>query len=71
MPRLPFWLEVVTDSDEVAVVVPCGFSILAVQSGWVSQWPPCACEKATRPCRPMTYVPSGSEPATELFPLQL
>jgi hypothetical protein len=33
VPRLPFWLEVVTDSDEVAVVVPCGFSILAVQSG--------------------------------------
>jgi hypothetical protein len=30
VPRLPFWLEVVTESDEVAVVVPCGFSILAV-----------------------------------------
>jgi hypothetical protein len=29
VPRLPFWLEVVTESDEVAVVVPCGLSILA------------------------------------------
>ena len=28
-PRLPFWLEVVTDSDDVAVVVPgAGPSIL-------------------------------------------
>jgi hypothetical protein len=35
VPRLPFWLEVVTESDEVAVVVPCGFSILAGQSQWV------------------------------------
>jgi hypothetical protein len=38
VPRLPFWLEVVTESDEVAVVVPCGFSILAVQSQWVNVW---------------------------------
>lgn len=36
VPRLPFWLEVVTESDEVAVVVPCGFSILAVQSQWIN-----------------------------------
>ena len=34
MPRLPFWLDVVTESADVAVVVPCGFSILAMRSQW-------------------------------------
>jgi hypothetical protein len=40
--RLPFWLEVVTESEEVAVVVPM-----------------------VRP----SILPSGSDPETELGPL--
>lgn len=33
MPRLPFWLEVVTEKEVVAVVVPWGLSILAMRGG--------------------------------------
>lgn len=61
-PRLPFWLDVVTESDEVAVVVPCGLSILAVFS---------------QPCTVVVVIhvqhdaPSGSELVMELRPLQL
>jgi hypothetical protein len=59
--RLPFWLDVVTESEEVAVVVPwAGLSILTASPITVSTMvPPAALES----------IPSGSEPVTELGPL--
>jgi hypothetical protein len=59
-PKLPFWLFVVTESDEVAVVV-CGTpSILPARSS-----------QHTQPSSKSAYdVPSDSE-ATELRPLKL
>jgi len=58
-PKLPFWLVVVTDSDEVAVVVCGAPSILPARSG-----------QHTQRCKGAYDVPSDSE-ATELRPLKL
>lgn len=62
-PREPFWRVVSTVSEEVAVVV-CGAPSILSTAGWL------AIVTSARHCV-VQDVPSDSEPATELRPLQL
>lgn len=68
VPRLPFWLDVVTESEEVAVVVPLGLSILTMRG----QSHVCVSWKSPGQDDLWQHdAPSGSEPAAEALPLQL
>lgn len=70
-PRLPFWLEVVTDSEDVAVVVWGAPSILTVCNQ--QRRPSCAGGVDAHPPRQCVsgHLPSGSEMTTEFLPLRL
>jgi hypothetical protein len=67
-PRLPFWRVVSTVSEDVAVVV-CGAPSILTTVVWSA--PSNEELQQILPCAVQGDVPSGSEPAIELLPLQL